>query len=57
MCSFCLEILNNGKDIAPLNHTQVVLIPKINNAMNLSKFRPISLCNVIYELIAKVIAN
>lgn len=57
MCSFCLEILNNGEDVSPLNHTHVVLIPKVNNPMNLYNFRLISLYNVIYKLIAKVIAN
>lgn len=33
------------------------MIPKDNNLERVSDFRPISLCNVIYKIVIKVIAN
>ncbi|ONH90480.1 hypothetical protein PRUPE_8G056500 [Prunus persica] len=53
----CLQILNNGKSIKEFNHTLVALIPKIKNVKNVKEFRPISLCNVIYKIVAKTLAN
>eukprot|EP00253_Pinus_taeda_P004868 PITA_04868 len=40
-----------------LNSTFIALVPKVEEANTPKKFRPIALCNVIYKIISKVIAN
>jgi hypothetical protein len=40
-----------------LNSTFLALIPKENNPTTFGDYRPISLCNLCYKLISKVIAN
>ena len=52
-----LRALNSGIVPDSINTTFITLIPKIKNPRKVSDFRPISLCNVFYKLIAKVVAN
>ena len=52
-----LYFLNNGVMLPDLNHTNIVLILKVKNPKKMSKYRPISLCNVVYKIISKVLAN
>ena len=40
-----------------VNDTTIVLIPKVDNPQCLAEFRPISLCNVVYKIIAKCLVN
>ena len=52
-----LDFLNNGNMLLNINHTNIVLIPKVKNPERMFEFRPISLYNVIYKIIFKVLAN
>lgn len=40
-----------------VNHTHVVLILKCENPQSMKDLRPISLCNVIYKILSKVLCH
>lgn len=53
----CKSWLTEYKFPANLNDTTLVLIPKKDNVEIMADLRPIALCNVLYKIIAKVLAN
>lgn len=52
-----MAVLNEGKKLASLNISNIVLILKISYKMNLVNFRPISLYIVLYKVVANMVAN
>ncbi|CAA7024087.1 unnamed protein product [Microthlaspi erraticum] len=46
----------NGLD-ARLNQTNICLIPKTERPRDMTEFRPISLCNVSYKIVSKILCN
>ena len=57
VANMVLNVLNFDMSMADINKIYITLVPKNNNPSRMSKFRPISLSNVIYKLITKVLAN
>ena len=52
-----LSCLNSGTFLRSIYHTFITLIPKVDNPKIVAQFRPISLCNVIYKILSKVLVN
>ena len=52
-----IQILRTGIMPIRLNDTYICLIPKVNSPQKITEYRLISLCNVIYKIVAKVLAN
>lgn len=52
-----LQALNSGIMLERINETYICLIPKTKNPQQVTEYHPISLCNVVYKLMAKVLAN
>ena len=50
------ESQESGKVLGSLNSTFLSLIPKKQKPHSFDEFRPISCCNMIYKIIAKVLA-
>ena len=51
------SFLRTGYLLKEISHSFISLIPKGNNANSVKKFRPISLCNVLYKVISKLLTN
>jgi hypothetical protein len=49
--------LNHGLFNPVINATFIALIPKVASTAYVTEYKPISLCNVLYKLIAKMLAN
>ena len=52
-----LDFVNNGVYPPNFNETHIVLIPKIKEPKGVMDYGPISLCNVVFRITSKVIAN
>lgn len=48
---------HSGSLLKSLNHTYITLIPKTALPNDVHHFRPISLCNVVYKIISKLLVN
>ena len=55
--SVVMRVLRGEDDPVGINSTFIMLIPKVASLEELGQFRPISLCNVTYEIASKVLAN
>jgi hypothetical protein len=54
----CIEqFFKNHNLLRKQNHTFLALIPKISGFHTAHQFRPISLCNIVYKIISKILAN
>lgn len=51
------NFFDTGHIDSQLTNTNIVLIPKKKNPAFMTDLRPISLCNVVYKIISKVLAN
>jgi hypothetical protein len=49
--------VNSRKIPEGWNDTTIVLIPKVDDASVITQFRPIGLCNVVYKVSSKLLAN
>jgi hypothetical protein len=55
--SAVLDCISSRKLLKSVNYMHIALIPKVANPESMGQFRPISLCNVLYKLVSKVLVN
>ncbi|KAK0574015.1 hypothetical protein LWI29_017005 [Acer saccharum] len=51
------KFFRSGHFLKEINATILALVPKVPNPSKMKDFRPISCCNTLYKIIAKIIAN
>ncbi|CAL1413585.1 unnamed protein product [Linum trigynum] len=53
VCSF----FTSGRLLCSFNHTWLTLIPKVDSVETMKQLRPISLCQFVYKIITKILAE
>nr|XP_027071698.1 uncharacterized protein LOC113696490 [Coffea arabica] len=51
------SFFHSGNILTAINETIISIIPKVDNPVVLTNYRPISLCTVLYKTISKILAN
>lgn len=54
---FCQHFVSTGELPAGVNRTVVCLVPKVKQPQRMMELRPISLCNVLFRVLSKILAN
>lgn len=57
VCNGVRNMLLSGRFLKKINYTHVTLILKVKDATKMMQLRPISLHNVLYKIVAKVLMN
>lgn len=57
VCEFVKKTWENPSELKLVNKSNICLIPKTNHLEFVNQFRLISLCNVIYKVVSKVIVE
>jgi len=57
ICKAIKSFFLSGKLLEQVNHTFITLIPKKDNPISTNDYRPISLCSIVYKVIAKILAS
>lgn len=48
---------HSGHVLKEMNRTYITVIPKVQNPDSVNHYRPISLCNISYKIISKIMPN
>ncbi|CAN1319739.1 Transposon TX1 uncharacterized 149 kDa protein [Linum perenne] len=53
----CIRWIDSGELPSEVHNTDIILIPKVDVPITMKDMRPISLCNVLYRIVSKALAN
>lgn len=51
------HFFRTGYMLKQINHSFIALLPKVDHPIRVEQFRSISLCNVVYKVISKILAG